>query len=103
VLAHDEKIDVAGTAIRQRRTDTGHQAHRPQVDVLVEFAAELDQRIPQRDMIRQDRGPAAGAEKYAIMAADRGFPVIRHPMAVLDVILATPVEGIELKSETEFA
>ncbi len=43
VLAHDEKVDVAGLPAGQRRLHAGHQAHGTQVDVLVEFPAKLDQ------------------------------------------------------------
>jgi hypothetical protein len=46
ILAHHPEIDVAGLAIGKRRRHAGHQPHRPQIDVLVELAAELDQRAP---------------------------------------------------------
>src|SRR3546814_8886874 len=41
VLAHDEEVDVAGPAAGQRRGYARHQPHRPEIDVLAEFAPEL--------------------------------------------------------------
>ena len=41
VFTHHIEVDIARLAISQRRFDAGHQAHRTQVDVLVELAAEL--------------------------------------------------------------
>ncbi len=46
VLAHDEEIDVAGLAPGQGARHAVEQTHRAQVDVLVELAAELEQRAP---------------------------------------------------------
>ncbi|SBK56040.1 Uncharacterised protein [Klebsiella pneumoniae] len=46
IFAHHVKIDIAGFFTRQRAGDTGEQAHRAQVDVLIELAAELQQRPP---------------------------------------------------------
>jgi hypothetical protein len=47
IFTHHVKIDIAGLFTRQRAGDAGEQAHRTQVDVLVELAAELQQRAPQ--------------------------------------------------------
>ena len=62
IFAHHVKIDIAGLFTRQRAGDAGEQAHRAQVDVLIELAAELQQRPPQRDMIRDGIRPADGAK-----------------------------------------
>ncbi len=62
VLAHHVEIDIASLFPRQRAGDAGEQAHRAQVDVLIELAAELQQRPPQRDMIRDGIRPADGAK-----------------------------------------
>ena len=47
VLPHDVEVDVAGLASGQRAGHAGHQPDRPQVHVLVEGAAELQQAAPQ--------------------------------------------------------
>ena len=39
-----------------------HQAHRAHVGVLVELAAELEQRSPQRNVVGHGGWPADGAE-----------------------------------------
>ena len=65
VLAHDEEVDVAGLAAGQRRRDAGHQAHRAQIDVLIELAPELDQRAPQRDVVGDTAGQPTAPKKIA--------------------------------------
>lgn len=44
ILAHHPEIDVAGLAVRQWRLHAGHQTAGTQIDVLVEFTTELQQR-----------------------------------------------------------
>ena len=77
VLAHDEEVDVAGLAVGERARDAGHQAHGPQVDVLVEVAADRDQQAPQRDVVRHRR-PASrrrrGRSRRAARAARASPP-----------------------------
>ena len=41
IFAHHVKIDVAGLFTRQRTGDAGEEAHRTQIDVLIELTAEL--------------------------------------------------------------
>ena len=78
VLAHDPEIDVARLAVGERRRHARHQPHRTQVDVLIELAAEQDQRSPQRDVIRHLRRPADRAEEDRVVLADLLLPVLRH-------------------------
>ena len=47
VFAHHPEVDVAGLAVGERGGHAGHEPHRAQIDVLVELAAELDERAPQ--------------------------------------------------------
>ena len=70
------------------RRHAGHQPHRAQVDVLVELAPELDQRAPQRDVVRHRRRPADRAEEDRVVPADLLLPVLRHHAAVLRVVVA---------------
>ena len=69
VLAHDDEVDVAGLAVGERRRDARHQPARPQVDVLVEAAPELDQRAPQRHVVGHGRRPADRAVVDRLEAA----------------------------------
>ena len=46
VFAYHQEVDVANLASAQRRRNTRHQAHRPQVNVLIELASQLEQRAP---------------------------------------------------------
>ena len=103
VLAHHEEVDVARLAIGERAPDAGHETARPEVDVLVELAAELDQHAPERDVVRYGRGPAHRAEEQRVVAADLVLPVLRHHRAVLGVVVAAPVEVIELEVDVELA
>ena len=47
ILPHHVEINIAGFFTRQRAGNAGEQAHRTQVDVLIELAAKLEQRAPQ--------------------------------------------------------
>ncbi len=68
ILAHHPEIDVAGLPVGERRRHAGHQPHRTEIDVLIELAAELDQRAPQRDVIGNFRRPADRAEEDRVVA-----------------------------------
>src|SRR5262249_18958782 len=101
ILAHDEEVDVAGLAAGERTGDAGHQAHRAQVDVLIELTAPQHQRTPQRHMIRHLRRPADRAEEDRVIGADPALPVLRHHAAVLLVIFDIgEVEPVELERKT---
>ena len=102
VLANDHAVDVAGRKARQRGSHAGHQAARPQVHVLVELAAKLQQGAPQRHMVRYARRPADRAEENRIVTTDPITPVGRHHRAVLFVVVAAgEVEVIQLQTDVE--
>src|SRR5690606_12314839 len=67
IFTHDIEIYVARLAASQRRGHAGHEAHRPQVHILVELAAELKQRAPQRHVIRHRFRPADRTEEDGIV------------------------------------
>ena len=102
VLAHDDEVDVARLAIRERCRDAGHQAARPQVHVLVETAPELDQRSPQRHVIGNRRGPADGPVIDRLEALQLLEPVLGHHPAVKRVIVRAPVVMGEREVDAEF-
>ncbi|MNT25902.1 hypothetical protein D3C72_1614470 [compost metagenome] len=102
VLAHHEVVDVTGLAAGQWAGHAFKQAHGAQVDVLVELAAELEQRAPQRDVVGHGGRPAHGAEQDGIEALQLGFPVVGHHLAVLGKVIAMrPVEVLHLQRQVK--
>jgi len=103
VLAHDPEIDVAGLPIRERRRHARHQPDGTQIDVLVELAAEQNERAPQRDVVRHLGGPADRAEEDRVVLADLVLPVLRHHALMLFVVVAgREVEVVQAQFEAEF-
>ncbi len=104
VLAHDHEVDIACLAVGERARHAVEQARRAQVDVLVEFATELQQRAPQRDVVGHRVGPAHRAEQQRIHAGELGLPVVGHHLAMLRVIIAAgPVDMGRLETNAEAA
>ncbi len=104
VLADHHEVDVAGLLVRQRAGYSGEQAHRADVHVLVEVAAELEQGAPQRDVVRDFVGPADGAEVQGVEALELVEPVVGHHLAVGQVVVAAgPFEELELQVQAVLA
>ena len=104
ILADDIEIDIPRHAFGKRRGHPGKKPDRPQIDILVEFPPEFQQRAPERDMVRNFLRPADSAEEQRVMAADPGFPVFRHHVAMLGVIVAAgKIEMIEMEWDIEAA
>ena len=83
---------------------TGHaveQAHRPQIDVLVEFAPELDQAAPERDIVGHAGRPADGAEIDRVHAFELLLPVGHHVAVAGVVVAAGPVDVGQLQLDAE--
>ncbi|MCP1678337.1 hypothetical protein J2T31_001052 [Kerstersia gyiorum] len=100
VFAHDEEVDVSGLAACQRARHAFEQAYRPQVDVLVEFTPELQQRTPEGNVVGHTLGPADGAEVDGVIALQLAFPVVGHHGAGAFVVVAAgPFEMIELQGQ----
>jgi hypothetical protein len=103
VLAHHPEVDVARLAVGERRGHARHQPHRPQVDVLIELAAELNERAPQRNVVGDFRRPADRAEVDRVVRADALLPVLRHHALVLGVVIVGgEVEIVLAQLEAEF-
>ena len=97
-------VDVAGLAARERRGHAVEQPRGAQVDVLVEFAAELQQRPPQRDVIGHRGRPADRAEVDRIGAFELRLPVVGHHLAVLRVVVAArPLDVLVFESRCRSA
>jgi len=103
IFSHDQEVDVTRAAVGQRRGNAGHQPRGPQVDVLVELAADLDQRSPYRFVVRHEVRRTHGAEVDGIVAANLLLPVLGHHRAVAYVVPAAPVEVIEGQRDAELA
>ena len=88
VLAHYPEVDIPRLAAHQRAGHAGHQPHRTQVDILIVFAAELQQRAPQRHVIGHRIRPADRAEEDRVGPPDPLFPVFGHHPAVLRIVVA---------------
>jgi hypothetical protein len=102
ILAHDPEIDVARLAVGEWAGHALEQAHRAQVHVLVEFAADRDQQAPQRNVVRH-AWPAHRAEEDALVLFQCLHAVVRHHLAGLGKAVAGPVEVGEFQLETEAA
>ena len=87
VLAHDDVVDVAALAARERRGHARHQPDRADIRVLVEFPPHGDQGTPQRDMVGDLVRPADGAEEHRVVAADAVLPVLGHHPAVRCIVV----------------
>ena len=102
VLAHHVVVDVARLATCQRAGHAFKQAYGAQVDVLIELAAELEQRTPQRNVVRHGGGPAHSAEEDGVHARQLRLPVVGHHLAVLGVIVAAgPFKGVQLQIQAK--
>src|SRR5918997_1761767 len=85
---------VEGAGLRQRALDAAQEPDRPQVNVLVEAAANGEEEPPQGDVVRDGR-PAYGSEVDRVEVGKSLQAVLWHHPAVLEVVLAAPREPRE--------
>src|SRR5690554_6741645 len=88
ILAYDVEINIAGLTVGQWAFDAWQQLAGAQVDVLIEPATELQQRAPQRNMVRYGVGPAHRAIEDGVEILELLEPVVGQHLAVLHVIVA---------------
>ena len=86
--------------VRERARHAGHQPHRPQVDVLLEAAADRDQQAPQRHVVGH-AGEPDRAEVDGVVVANPVEAVLRHHAAGLLVVFAAPGELVPLELDAE--
>ncbi len=98
VLANDDPVEILRPATLQRRVDAGQDARGTHVRVLIEALADLQAQTPERHVVGNMR-VARRAEQNRILVADGIQPVGRHHHAVLAIIIAAPVEILELELE----
>ena len=103
VLADDDEVDLSRHAVGERRPDPRHQPDGADVGVLLEAAAQPDQEVPERDMVRHQRRQAHGPEEDGLVLPDLLQPVLGHHPAVLNVVVAAPGELVPLELEAELA
>ncbi len=102
ILAHDHPVELAAIHVAQRRGDPRQHAGRAHVGVLIEGLADGEPKAPERDVVGNLRMPGR-AEQDRVVLADQVPPVGRHHAAVLLVILAAPVEVVDLEREAAVA
>src|SRR6185436_8564178 len=90
VFADHDVVDVARLAAGERAGHAFEEAHRAQVDVQVEPAAEIDQQAPGRDVIGDDRRIADRAEEHGLRLAQDVGRVLGTHAAVRLVPVAAP-------------
>jgi hypothetical protein len=98
VLAHDDPVELLRRTALERRVDAGQDARGAHVGVLVEALADLQPQAPQGDVVGDVR-IAGGAEQDRVLVAQGVQPVGRHHRAVLAVVVAAPVEILELEPQ----
>jgi hypothetical protein len=100
ILAHADEIDFLMTLITQRALRSGEQLDRAEIDVLVEALADFDQQLAQADVIGHARRIADCAEVDRREIPQTPQAVIVHHPAVLQVIIAAPIEifGFDFKA-----
>ena len=85
----------------QRPLDPRQQTVGADVGVLVKRLADRQQQPVQRHGIRHRVGPANGAQKDRIKAAQGFDPVCGHHRAGLDVIVAGPRKGLRIQRKAK--
>jgi hypothetical protein len=98
VLTHDHPVEVAGLASLERCIDAGEYPCRAQVGVLVEALADRQTQPPQRDVIR-NVGIAGRTEEDRILITECRQAIGRHHDAVRAVVVAAPVEVLEIETQ----
>ncbi len=90
ILAHHDEIDVFRPLVLDRRFHPGEEFHRPQVDVLVQLEARL-----QQDALLKDAGfhigMTDGAQEDGVVTLKLIERRVRQCLAGLQVTLATKV------------
>ena len=95
VLADADHVDVGRGPSRERRIHAGDEAHRPQVDVLIEALADRQDQLPDRDVVRHGR-IADRAEVDRVELLQPIEPVLVHHLPVRAIEIAAPRELDEL-------
>ena len=102
VLAHDHPVQLLGRDIAQRAGDSGQDAGRADVGVLVERLADGEAQAPERNVIGHVRR-THGAEIERIEAAQLLVATGRHHDAMLLVVVRAPVEVGDIELEAAVA
>src|SRR5258708_37835704 len=99
VLADDNVVDVPRLAAGERAGQSLEKAHRPQVDVKIEQAPEVDEQTPDRDVIGHQRRIADGAEIHRVESAQDVRRILGPHPAVVLVPVAAPRKLLPLEAD----
>src|SRR5712664_1654846 len=99
VLADDDVVDVPRLAAGERAGQSLEKAYRPQVDVKIEQAPEVDEQAPDCDVIGHQRRIADGAEIHRIEFAQDVRRILGTHPAVGLVPVAAPRELLPLEAD----
>jgi hypothetical protein len=100
VLADDHPVQVIRLATLERSVDAREDSRRADVRVLIEALADLEPQSPQRDVVG-NVGIASRAEEDCILLAERIETVGGHHLAMLAIVVGTPIEVLEFEPEPE--
>src|ERR1700744_3297215 len=97
IFPNDNPIQVFCPAMFQRGFDAGQNARRPYIGVLIEALADFQPQSPKGDVVGNIR-VTGGAEENGVFAAEGNESIFGHHLAVLAVVVSTPVEAFALES-----
>src|SRR5690606_1981699 len=95
VFAYDDEIDVIRPLVAERRFDAGEELHGPEVDVLIELKAKLQQQAFFKNA-RLNVGMSDRAEVNGVVLAQFVDGPVRQDFARLQVSVSAVVQMGEL-------
>jgi hypothetical protein len=102
IFSDNDPIQIFGLDVAERPFDPRQQTRRTHVGVLVKRLADGKTQSPKGDMIRYTR--VSGRTKVDRIKPPQGFKgVFRHHSAVLEVVVGSPRELLDLQLEAAIA
>jgi hypothetical protein len=96
VLADHDEVDVVGALVLERRLDAGEKLHRPEIDVLVQAEAHVQQQLALEDAGGNVR-MAHCAKQNGVETAELVQAVLRQRFAGFQITIAAPIQVGQLK------
>ena len=96
VLAHDDPVEFVAVDVSKRGRDPRQHAGRAHVRVLIEGLTDGKAQAPQGNVVGNVR-MACRAKQNRVVLADHIPAILGHHAAVLLVVLAAPIEMIDLE------
>ena len=101
VLADAHHVDVGRSAVGERGGEASQQAHRPQVDVLIEALTDAEQQVG-GDAIRHRRR-ADGAEVDRVEGGEPSHAVFIHHALMFQIVFTAPRQLGEVQRDSAAA